>query len=185
MIKKEETARLFFALWPSEAVQREFARWAQALDCGGRPTRLESIHLTLFFLGEVPVRRIEALKALAGALTIPSFDLKFLEIGEFRRKHIIWAAPLEVPAPLHALASSLESALRVNGFVLDERPFTAHVTLVRNTRRAVGSHFLSPIEWRVRELALVRSRLGSEGSQYELIGRWNFADSDYEHRDRG
>lgn len=180
---KEETARLFFALWPSESIQGKFARWGELLDCGGRPTRRESIHLTVVFLGEVPVRRIEELKELAGALTVASFDLKFVGIDEFRRKHIIWAAPLEIPAPLRALVSDLERALRTKGFVLDERPFTAHVTLVRNTRRAVGSHSLSPIDWPIRDFTLVRSRPGSEGAHYEVIGRWNFTDHD-EQRDR-
>jgi 2'-5' RNA ligase len=64
----------------------------------------------------------------------------------------------------------------VSGFVLEERPFTAHVTLARDTRRAVGSLELPPIDWPVDDFVLVRSRPSPQGSRYEVIGRWNLAD---------
>ena len=41
--------RLFFALWPDDAVRAELARWSRELHalCGGRTTRPENLHVTL------------------------------------------------------------------------------------------------------------------------------------------
>lgn len=52
--------RLFFALWPSPAAAERLASAATdaAARLGGRPTRLETLHLTLAFLGEVADERV-------------------------------------------------------------------------------------------------------------------------------
>ena len=41
--------RLFFALWPDDAVRAELARWSRELHalCGGRITPPEKLHVTL------------------------------------------------------------------------------------------------------------------------------------------
>jgi len=46
---------MFFALWPDDAVRAQLAHWSRELHavCGGRPTRVENLHLTLAFLGGV------------------------------------------------------------------------------------------------------------------------------------
>ena len=59
----EETARVFFAIWPDAAAQKRLAELAEQLEavCDGRKVRAENIHLTLVFLGEVSVDRLDAL----------------------------------------------------------------------------------------------------------------------------
>jgi 2'-5' RNA ligase len=170
-----ESGRLFFALWPSDAVKGEFARWGDALNqsCGGRVARRENIHLTLVFLGDVALDRLEELKSLACKLKISPFGLSFVGTREVRKKRLVWTAPLETPAPLIELVSRLEQALKESGFVFDARPYSPHLTLIRKTRRSPEPYALSPVDWQVRDFVLVRSQLGSSGSNYEVIGRWD------------
>ena len=59
--------RLFFALWPPLEVAEQLAGVARAVaqQFGGKPTRQETLHLTLAFLGEVPDDRMSLLMQTA------------------------------------------------------------------------------------------------------------------------
>jgi hypothetical protein len=97
-------ARLFFALWPDQAVRGELAAWASALhrEVGGRVTKTESIHLTLLFLGEVEPERFDAARELGSPVSSPSFELTLDTAGCWKHNGVAWAAPGAVPAPLAA-----------------------------------------------------------------------------------
>ena len=62
---KEETIRVFFAIWPDDVAQTKLAGLAEQLRgeslCSGRKTKAENIHLTLVFVGEVDASKLEAL----------------------------------------------------------------------------------------------------------------------------
>ena len=55
------TVRVFFAIWPDNAAQKQLAALAKQLQaeslCGGRKIKPENIHLTLVFVGEVDSRQ--------------------------------------------------------------------------------------------------------------------------------
>ncbi len=65
------TRRLFFAFWPTAAMQSDLAAAARAQMesmLGGRLVPRENLHLTLAFLGSVPETSVPALRELAGKL---------------------------------------------------------------------------------------------------------------------
>ena len=64
---RQAVARLFFALWPAPEVRDALAAIARGLQakCGGRPTRADRIHLTLFFVGQVARERLVELESVA------------------------------------------------------------------------------------------------------------------------
>ena len=101
--------RLFFALWPSRAAAERLASAATdaAARLGGRPTRLETLHLTLAFLGEVADERVPGLLALATNLPAAPFELRIDQPGYWRRNCLFWAGCSNVPAPLDTLAAEL------------------------------------------------------------------------------
>ncbi len=72
------TRRLFFALWPTAAMQSALAAAARAaIDSArrARETPAESLHLTLAFLGSVPESSLETLRESAcGASREPAGD---------------------------------------------------------------------------------------------------------------
>jgi len=168
------TLRLFFALWPDEATQEQFALAGQMLHraCGGKRTRRENIHLTLAFLGDVAADRVETVRAVAGRIAVPAFDLSFDRLGWWRRNQIAWSAPSEAPQPLFDLVSGLQAGLVAEGFKTEDRPYVPHLTLLRRAHCKEAHSAAEPIPWPVREFVLVSSVVSENGSAYEIIGRW-------------
>ena len=144
--------RLFFALWPSPDTAEALARWAEAFE--GRAIPAEKIHLTLAFLGGV-----EAGKAIAAARRVraASFELPIDGAKYVRGNEMVWVGPKEMPEGLRALVERLHFVLYKAEFILERRPFAAHVTLLRKAPRPKVMAPLPRLEWPVREFALVNS----------------------------
>lgn len=162
--------RLFFALWPPAETARALAAWARAAQrlTGGKPVDAPKIHLTLAFLGDAdPQRAVQAAqKVQATRHTLPLEHAR-----HWRESHIVWVGPRETPPALKGLFESLSLELYREQFILERRPFAAHVTLIRKARAAKLPP-LPALEWPVREFLLVRSSLASSGSVYEPLERF-------------
>jgi 2'-5' RNA ligase len=167
-------ARVFFALWPDDAVRQELARAGKLLQgaCGGRATRAENLHLTLVFLGDVQRHRLDALREAAAAVRAPACALPLERLGWFRRNRVAWAGPVHTPPEVLELVGNLEAALRQARFRFDARPFEAHITLVRKGLCGEELPPIATIRWTVREFVLVESELSPGGSIYRISGRW-------------
>jgi len=167
-------ARLFFALWPTAPARAALERLAAdvALVSGGKAVAAGKIHLTLAFLGEVDEARREALRGVAAALRAQPFVLRLDRVGSFRRARVAWAGASEAPAQLLALQSSLEEALRAEGFDPEERAFHPHITLARKTRERVPSASIEAIEYACDALALVVSDMAL--GEYRTLESWPF-----------
>jgi len=169
--------RLFFALWPDAAVQRELASWARACRrvSAGRLIREENLHATLAFVGEVDLGGRALLGELGAALHGEAFALVLDQIGYWPHNRIVYAAASEVPAPLRGLVQRLMSALAAHGHRIDTRPFVPHVTLLRDARRAPVCAPPSLLRWSVRELSLVESLRVEGRLVYRSLERWTLA----------
>ncbi|BAN69346.1 2'-5' RNA ligase family protein [endosymbiont of unidentified scaly snail isolate Monju] len=76
--------RLFFALWPDEALRRRLADWQQThLPPGVQPTHPADLHLTLHFLGQVEEGRLGALRELGDRLAGEAFALCLDHLGHW------------------------------------------------------------------------------------------------------
>jgi RNA 2',3'-cyclic 3'-phosphodiesterase len=163
--------RLFFALWPSASAAQALAAWAEEVRAlsGGRRTAEGNIHLTLAFLGQAdPARAIAAARRVQGAPhRLPIEHARCVN-------RMVWAGPRETPAPLAALHQALAIELFREEFILERRPFAAHVTLLRDARGAV-LQALPAIDWPVGEFVLVKSSLSRRGPSYEAIERFQLA----------
>lgn len=138
----------------------------------GRRTRDDSIHLTLAFVGDVDSVRLAELMAPPAELTVARFTLTLDCWGCWPRNGIAWVAPSRVPDPLRELGARMEAWLRDAAFEMDDRPFNPHVTLVRKAQCAPLPDSTPKIQWQVEDFVLVRSAPASDGSRYEIIGRW-------------
>ncbi len=164
--------RLFFALWPGPGVRAELAALGARLAVGGRGNAVPEgkLHMTLAFLGEVPVDRFEAACNAASRVRAESFDLVLDEAGSFRAARVAWAGASHAPRALASLQSDLAGELGRAGFELESRPFAAHVTLVRRAAAAIASEPIAPVAWRVDEFVLVASDTGR--GTYEVGEKW-------------
>jgi len=168
------TARVFFALWPDEAVRRALQQAGRALhlQLSGRLTRAPSIHMTLLFLGEVEEARLDALRGCASSVKPGSFSMSLDRAACWRHNRIAWVGPTVTPPALEDAVTRLRAAVGQAGFDFDRKPFAPHVTLVRNAACRPMEEAIAPIEWAVSGFVLVRSRLDASGSHYETIGSW-------------
>lgn len=166
-------ARVFFALWPDDGVRDALDIHARQLHrgCGGRAMRRENLHLTLVFVGDVAVGRLDELKSAAGAVCGSSFELVLDRLGYWRHNRIVWASPLTVPEALRDLVSSFEGRLKQAGFEFDQRPHAPHVTLLRDAR-APGAPPPLHLGWPVGDFVLVESVQGPRGAEYRVLARW-------------
>ena len=176
---KPATARVFFALWPSPEVAGGLGDIAQeaARSFGGRATRIDTIHLTLAFLGNVAEARLPELSMAAASVRVAPFAININQLGFWLHNHLLWAGCQAPSAPLNLLYSQLCKALAQAGFRVggEGRDFAPHVTLVRRVAEASAPserHPLPSIEgfaWRNERFVLVRSTLSAQGSSYQII----------------
>jgi len=162
--------RIFFAIWPPADAALALSRWASEAQrsAGGKTTDEAKIHLTLAFLGEVsPEKAIRAASKVQGSF----HSLAIEQASYWRHNQIVWVGPRETPPPLQALFDRLSKELYREEFILERRPFAAHVTLIRKARAAALPP-LPALDWPVHEFLLVRSSLSSKGSTYEPLERF-------------
>ncbi len=188
-----ENWRLFIALHlPSEVIA--------ALDTAQHHLRVtvppgvvswvapRSIHLTLKFLGDVPLNQRES---IAEALTTVArahapFDLSTGGLGCFphqRNPRVVWIGVQGQLKALQLLRDAVEGVIAPLGYPTEDRPFSPHLTLGRVRRDAsrsavqtLGAVMASatappPVTWTVTEVGLFRSELKPTGAVYTLLHR--------------
>ncbi|MCA9821312.1 MAG: RNA 2',3'-cyclic phosphodiesterase [Dehalococcoidia bacterium] len=184
-----DTARVFVACEVPAEVQRTIREITDKLKVTSgddvRWVRPDSVHVTLKFLGEVPARKLPAIKmALQEAVVRHSpFNLELSNIGTFGGREglrTMWVGIAGDVLRLEAMVRDVNRALSVVGFEPERRPFRPHLTLgrVRDTvptrRRAeievdVGRLAVPEAEWRTSQITLMRSRLTPRGSEYDIV----------------
>lgn len=164
--------RLFFALWPGEAVRAEIERQVPALPRQARPVPRDNWHVTLAFLGDTAPDRRRAYEAAAETVAARPFDLTLDRLGYFHRSKVLWLGAGTVPGRLAGLHADLNALLAERGYEPDTRPFTAHLTLARKLPPPGELPPVSPIGWPVSDFCLVRSDLDRRGARYAVVRRF-------------
>lgn len=134
--------------------------------------RRDSLHLTLAFIGSIKPGKLELLREIAGGLRGESFELQLDRVGCWPHNRIVWAGCSKVPSRQRRLYEELVACLVDAGFDLDKRPYTPHVTLVRDARCHDLPELAQPIPWPVNEFVLVESHLQASGARYRVLDRW-------------
>jgi RNA 2',3'-cyclic 3'-phosphodiesterase len=146
--------------------------------------RVEKMHLTLKFLGEIALARVEALSGAAACAAQDSqaFKLALSGTGAFPPRgnpRVLWLGIEDYSGALAHLRNRLEDECAAAGFARERRDFHPHLTLAR-IRAPQGARELARmhretdferIEFSVTELFVLRSELGTGGSRYTEISR--------------
>jgi RNA 2',3'-cyclic 3'-phosphodiesterase len=168
---KAEARRLFFALWPSDALRESIQRSnSDAIAAsGGRIIPAGNYHVTLAFIGAVAATRVAEIEQLGAAIRAPSFDVAFTAMEFWPRSGVLCLTSSHAPSALLGLAQTLH--FRLFGEP-PSHPFRPHVTLARDLNIPAAAISIEPISWPVRDFVLCESHSRSGGSQYEVLARW-------------
>ncbi|MBQ9041917.1 MAG: RNA 2',3'-cyclic phosphodiesterase [Eggerthellaceae bacterium] len=167
--------RLFIAAeLPGEVVEALAETSAMLRGCmRGRYVAPDSFHVTLAFLGDVEAARVnDAIDALEeGCRGAQSIDVALGELGSFgrRSKATLWQGFREADQ-LQDLAQSVRAALQQRNLPFDDKPFRAHVTLMRAADLSKGA-LPSPAlaEGRIEHVTLFKSDLSGPRPVYEPL----------------
>jgi 2'-5' RNA ligase len=170
----DASRRLFFALWPPDAVRDALFEWARVchLQTQGRLIDRSNLHATLAFLGMIDRERYEMVLALAARVHGSRFELVLDRIGYWPHNRIVYAGTRRMPAALSELATELARELAQAGFATEERRYVPHVTLVRDGACAPSRIPASSLRWQVEALVLVESRHDDARLVYRPLQRW-------------
>lgn len=176
--------RLFFAIWPPDAVRktlwRSLAPMREALP-SVRWVPPQRLHITLRFMGDVSAvclpRLVRAAEALRQAAP---FEIRLTGTGAFPRRgppRVYWVGVRSRPLP--GLRASLDRALAREGLDREDRIFRPHLTVGRTNRdrSATGGPPRSEtvatpdLAFTVAAIHLVRSELRPGGPRYANVHR--------------
>lgn len=143
------------------------------------------LHVTLSFLGDSPMARLEALSAelALSARRQPAFQLSLASAGCFpdcRRPRVIWAGLAGDTQAAQRLATEINRCVTDLGWQTDDRPFRAHITLGRVNERFQRPGALAlpldqplpPLPVPVAAFSLMQSQLRPQGPIYTELRRF-------------
>jgi len=147
---------------------------------------IERMHLTLHFLGHLPVADVERLPAALAPVVArhQRFAVSAQGVGTFpnlARAQVLWAGMVGAELPrLMTLQSQLGKTLRGADLAIEDR-FHPHLTLARVRRPLRGAQRKLLTDWQARwrepvlgavpvnEVRLIRSQLGSGPPRYTTL----------------
>lgn len=170
----EPARRLFFALWPDAATRAALDEVGASLHArwGGRRMQRESLHMTLAFLGDTPLARLDALRGLAANITGEAFTLKLDRPGCWQHNRVGWLGLATTPPVLTQLVTDLRRMLHANKFTVDDQRYVPHVSLLRNAHCAPPPP-CQPVTWHAQNFVLLASHKQPHG--YDVLGTWSLS----------
>ncbi len=166
----EGKRRLFFALWPDDALRRQLAAVSRQL-CR-QPVPAHNLHLTLRFLGMQDEAARRCFCDAAAQVSACPFTLSLDRYGGWARKRIQWLGPSAPPAALGVLVDRLNGALETCGTEAETQPFVPHVTLSRKAKNPVEGPLPAPLVWQADSFVLAESASSPDGVRYVVLERW-------------
>lgn len=189
-----ETIRTFIAIVLPESVIRQLAQVQRQLERQTPPESVrwvkpEGIHLTLKFLGDTPVGKLDAIRAALGEVASRASPCAFTVGGlgcfpNARRPRVLWVGVQPMGEELISLQREVERAMEPLGFPPEGRDFTPHLTLGRVRDRIppadlarlgtlVSSTDVGTLgEVRAHGFALIQSILKPSGAEYTPLAEF-------------
>ena len=154
----------------------------QIPDAAASWSRVENIHLTLKFFGNVALDRVPVISEAASRAVaeFSTFPIGIGNTGVFprpSRAQVLWIGVSDPSGRLSALQERLENLCAAEGFPKEDRAYRPHLTIAR-IRKPEGARHLADAhlqmnfpttDIKLNELILFRSELSPKGSRYTAI----------------
>jgi RNA 2',3'-cyclic 3'-phosphodiesterase len=180
--------RIFFAIDLPASVKEQVSDYMSALKKKAKTnairwTRTENLHITLQFLPKVDTASLKAIangvrKEVEQSAWLTEFNLGGIQLfpSPFRPRVIV--LDVTPQCELANLATAVGRGVATSNYIIDQRPYRAHLTLARiKHTHGVNLQFLSAQEplsvpaINLHEIVLFRSEPQPDGSRYSLIDR--------------
>jgi RNA 2',3'-cyclic 3'-phosphodiesterase len=144
-------------------------------------TRPEGWHVTLAFLGDVPLEELDEVGRLVARVAAAAAPItcELGDVGRFGRR-ALWLGVDDDPAGAIArLGAALQTALVASGWLEEARAVHPHLTVARASRRGAdlraAASAVAPVHaaWEADTVELVRSDLGDGPARYTAIASWH------------
>ena len=128
--------RVFVAIEISdEKIINSIKQVQEKINIAAKPTKLENLHFTLQFLGEISDEKVSQIIKVLRTIEFSSFDINLRGLGIFPKSNnprIIWVGISndEGKQMLIELTKKVEKTLGVLGFVV-KKPAKPHITIFR------------------------------------------------------
>lgn len=185
-----ETVRAFIAVDIGDEIRGkldELQRKLKKVHADVRWVKPRRIHLTLAFLGNVAVEKLDPLKSTLdhSCQGLGAFEVEVAGTGTFghpKHPRVVWTGIADCPPLLNLQRKVVDALLRAE-VEFDNKPFAPHLTLgrVKSYDKHIES-LLGKLEKvkgtsfgkvRVSEVELIKSELTPHGSEYEILHRVN------------
>jgi len=142
-----------------------------------------NIHLTLKFLGQVPLDKIDTVKGVLNHClqSTESIETVLTGLGVFprpQRPRVIWVGLEDKERKIQQLADLIETSLNKIGFPKEDRAFKSHITIgrvrslknVKQLTQTMGKYPLPlGIKQTIEQITFFKSTLTSTGPIYEVL----------------
>lgn len=190
--------RLFVALEIFSAVRDNLAALVEKLRAAdasssrnkARWVRVENLHVTLKFIGNVDAGKLDAIRAALGEVcSDDTVELRFRGLGFFpndKRPRVLWAGIVASPN-LAPLTVGIDAQLEKLGIARETREFAPHLTLARFDPPSISGELLAAMrENESRELGALRtgefhlfeSKTRPTGTEYTRLSSFSFAEAE-------
>ncbi len=165
--------RCFVAVWPTDPVRAVLRALPRPVVPGVRWSTEDQWHVTLDFLGDVPIGQLAEVTEVLGAVATGLGGPLTVSLGP--RTEILGPRVLCVAASgLDQPARAVRLATAGLGDHAEREPFFGHLSVARGRwgiPRGLIGRALSA-SWVAEELCLVGSTLGPAGARYETVSRF-------------
>ena len=178
----EKMQRLFVAVELPDAVREALTELQKGLS-GMRWTAPNNLHLTLRFIGEVPLTQVGIIKTVLETVQVEEFSLDIHGLGFFdkRPQAVLWGG-VAASEELALLKRQVDTALEKHaGLKADNNHFSPHITLGRAKQadRKILRDFVAQngesvsATFPVRSFTLFSSVLAPGGAEHTIEARYN------------
>ena len=168
--------RTFVAIEISKGeILKEIQTFQEKIKIDAKPIRVDQIHFTLQFLGEIDEEKCEQVKDVLNKIDFSEFEISLKSVGgfpNFKNPRVIWVGIDKGGQQLSEIAKEIGIKLTALGFKEDKK-FKPHLTIFR-VREKIGniSAIMKKYEaiecgiQSVSKIKLKKSVLSPEGPEY-------------------
>ena len=158
-----------------ESILKRIQTFQENLKIVAKPTRINQIHFTLQFLGEIDEKKCERVKVVLSKISFPKFKLSLKGVSGFpnlNNPRIIWVGTDKGSQKLSEISKEIGMKLATLGFK-ENKKFKPHLTIFR-IKKKIGniSSLMQECETvefgseTVSKIKLKKSVLSPDGPEY-------------------